>query len=548
MMRMEGRRFPALQFSGAALDLASQRNRFLAFAFAASDLLVECAPAGRVAYAAGASDRCLGVPAEDLEGSDLFAFFRDADQGLLRRAFRTLKDGQRFGPLYLTARANGEAVAVSGCRMLGNDGTIHLALTRGGSLMRPEDTRDAETGLADQAALAQALTAGLGEARHKGDGAQLSLFTIPDLDAFSARAGQGGVRAFLAEAGALLRAQAMFDAAARVADDRFTLLHGKGVNAAVLADELGEIARMLDPDGRGVSPEHGTIAIEGHLDDNDAAQALIHTISSFARASTGVQSVQSLNEAMDARMRESMTRLSSLKREILCKAMRFVAQPVVELASGHVRHHELLSRFGTGRSPHDEVTFAESVGLIFDLDDAVIARALAYLRAPVPGGPQSLAVNLSGRSLLHVPLIDSLLSRGTASRDLRTRLLLEITESHTITDLVAANTQIARLRAAGHHVGLDDFGAGAASFQYLKALDIDFVKIDGAYVHRLIDSPREQAMLRSISSLAKELSITLIAEHVETQEQAHLLASMGVGLGQGYLFGHALPLPAPRPV
>lgn len=533
---------------GHILDLASQRNRFLAFAFAASDLLIECSTEGRILFAAGAAERCLGAAPEDLEGEDLYALFVDADQGLLRRALRTLKDGQRFGPLNLTARASSQSVAVSGCRMLGNDGIVHLTFSRGAPLMRSGDARDEETGLADQSALAQAISEGLSDVRHAGDGAQLSLFSIPDLDDFSSRAGQGGVRAFLAEAGALLRAQAIFDAAARVADDRFTLLHGKGVDAAAVADEISAIARMLDPQGRGVSPEHGTITIDSHLNDNDAAQALIHTISSFARAATGVQSVHSLNEAMDARMRESMARLSSLKREILCKAMRFVAQPVVELATGHVRHHELLSRFGTGRSPHDEVTFAESVGLIFDLDDAVIARAYAYLQAPTPGGPQSLAVNLSGRSLLHAPLIDALLSRSAANRHLRERVLLEITESHAINDLAAANAQIARLRAAGHKVGLDDFGAGAASFQYLKALDIDFVKIDGAYVRRMTDSAREQAMLRSISALARELSITLIAEHVETRAQANLLAGMGVGLGQGFLFGHALPLPEPRDV
>lgn len=544
-MRRRNPAHPAAIF-GRILDLASQRNRFLAFAFAASDLLIECSADGRIIFAAGASDRCLGVPAEDLEGQDLHTLFKDADQGLLRRALRTLRAGQRFGPLNLTSRANNEGVAISGCRMLGNNGIVHLTFSRGAGLIRSSDARDEETGLADQSALAQAITEGLGDVRQAGDGAQLSLFSIPDLDDFSLRAGQGGARAFLAEAGALLRAQAIFDAAARVADDRFTLLHAKGVNVAAVADEISAIARLLDPQGRGVSPEHGTITIDNHLDDNDAAQALIHTISSFARAATGVQSVHSLNEAMDARMRESMARLSSLKREILCKAMRFVAQPVVELASGHVRHHELLSRFGTGRSPHDEVTFAESVGLIFDLDDAVIARAYAYLRAPTPGGPQSLAVNLSGRSLLHAPLIDTLLSRSAANRDLRTRVLLEITESHAITDLAAANAQIARLRKAGHKVGLDDFGAGAASFQYLKALDIDFVKIDGAYVRRLTESNREQAMLRSISALARELSIALIAEHVETREQAGLLSAMGVELGQGFLFGHALPLPEPR--
>ena len=121
--------------------------------------------------------------------------------------------------------------------------------------------------------------------------------------------------------------------------------------------------------------------------------------------------------------------------------------------------------------------------------------------------------------------------------DIREELMFEVTESAKITDLDATNTVIQSIRGLGHHVCLDDFGAGAAAFQYLRALQVDYVKIDGIYVREALTKPNAPAFLRAMASLCKELGIETVGEFVETDEIAKFLVQVGVQFGQGYLFG-----------
>src|SRR3546814_13380438 len=100
------------------------------------------------------------------------------------------------------------------------------------------------------------------------------------------------------------------------------------------------------------------------------------------------------------------------------------------------------------------------------------------------------------------------------------------------------------MKARGFSMCLDDFGAGAASFQYLRALEVDYVKIDGTYTRRLLSSDRDGLLLRNLCDLCAALNIETIAAMVELDDQVARLRSLGVKIGQGYLLGR----PAPRPV
>ena len=136
-------------------------------------------------------------------------------------------------------------------------------------------------------------------------------------------------------------------------------------------------------------------------------------------------------------------------------------------------------------------------------------------------------------------------------RGLARRLIFEITESTELQDLEAANKVIQSLRDLGHEMCLDDFGAGFASFQYLHGLHVDYVKLDGKYIRPVLDSPRDRVMLKAMVGLCADLRVRTVAEMVETETQAGLLASIGVEFGQGWLFGKPAEAPqapaAPRP-
>jgi EAL domain-containing protein (putative c-di-GMP-specific phosphodiesterase class I) len=100
------------------------------------------------------------------------------------------------------------------------------------------------------------------------------------------------------------------------------------------------------------------------------------------------------------------------------------------------------------------------------------------------------------------------------------------------------------MKTRGFSMCLDDFGAGAASFQYLRALEVDYVKIDGTYTRRVLSSDRDSLLLRNLCDLCADLNIKTIAEMVELDDQVAKLRSLGVHMGQGYLLGR----PAPQPV
>jgi EAL domain-containing protein (putative c-di-GMP-specific phosphodiesterase class I) len=136
---------------------------------------------------------------------------------------------------------------------------------------------------------------------------------------------------------------------------------------------------------------------------------------------------------------------------------------------------------------------------------------------------------------------------------IRSRLIFEITESARVADLELADRFIQGLRGEGHKVCLDDFGAGAAAFQYLRALEVDIVKIDGQYLRGAVEGGKSRAFLKAMAGLCRDLEIEMIAEMVEDRRYLPLLEDCGIRYAQGYLFGrpeadigHFLPPERPR--
>jgi EAL domain-containing protein (putative c-di-GMP-specific phosphodiesterase class I) len=217
-------------------------------------------------------------------------------------------------------------------------------------------------------------------------------------------------------------------------------------------------------------------------------------------------------------------------------------QPIVQLrGDGGLHHFEALARFDRDASPADSIQLAEELGLIVEFDLEVVRMvAKALTAAPLE---VRIAANLSAASLLADGFVDGVLAITASKPRLRGRLLLEITETQALKDLAAANAAIGRLRGAGHLICLDDYGAGAASLNYLRSLDVDFVKIDGRYVQRLVAGSRDATILKHLAALCRELGVTTIAEMIETPEVEAVARDLGVDLGQGWQFAKPLAQP-----
>ncbi len=211
-------------------------------------------------------------------------------------------------------------------------------------------------------------------------------------------------------------------------------------------------------------------------------------------------------------------------------------QPVVATRTGQISHYEVLARFNGDESPTGMIVAAEKSGQISHLDYIMVAAAAARLQHHADPSFR-LAVNVSGESIQHMSVVDELCAVINGHAFDRSRLILEITESAEIADIEIAAHAVSSIRESGVSVTLDDFGAGAASFNYLRSLDVDGLKFDGSFLQASAHNQRTQALLRNIARMCAELDIASVGERVETQGELRVLQETGVRYAQGYLFG-----------
>lgn len=225
-------------------------------------------------------------------------------------------------------------------------------------------------------------------------------------------------------------------------------------------------------------------------------------------------------------------------------------QPQVDLTHGRIVGAEALLRWQhptLGRiAPDRFIPIAEETGLIVAIGDWVLRRAIdqaaAWQRAGLP--PLRMAVNLSARQLLQPDLarrIESLL----ATAGLDPRLFgVEVTESMLIANFDRAVQHLQALRALGVEVSLDDFGTGYSSLSYLRRLPVDVVKIDRSLVPDVTAPAEDVSITRAIITMAHQLKMKVLAEGVESEGQAALLAASQCDQKQGYWFSAAVPAAA----
>jgi EAL domain-containing protein (putative c-di-GMP-specific phosphodiesterase class I)/PAS domain-containing protein len=545
---VDGRPSTAATIQRLRLD----RDRYVAFAFAAADLLLEVDAGGAVTSAAGAAHSLLGVNLEQLKGRTVTDFVIVRDRPLVRQLLRQVQTRYRIDstPIGL-ARQDGIATRIlfGGCRLPDRGGDhAFLGLRLIPDTFAPVPChRDMETGLLTPDGLrdvAQRLA-------HAEDGVarSLQLVRLDGLSGIARELPADRAALLMQEIGASLRANSVGgDAAGRLSDDSFGTVTKAGSGPGSdpdLATELAEAIRDAGIPCDRIAPRVVRIDLElGGLSDADAARALTYAMSSFARSQSAGFNIQTLQAGLAGAVHATVSRFAEIRTMLTDRRFALVYQPVVDLSSRTVHHYEALSRFPAEADVADTVMFSEDVGLVTELDLAVCRLALDALAA---GGDARVAVNLSARSVQTAAFrnaLGTLLAQLGGGRD---RLLFELTESAGIDDTAEAATFLAWLKSMGHAICLDDFGAGAAAYGYLRRFDVDFVKIDGPFLQAAARRGREQALLRSVCVLCQDLGCKVIGEMIETEDVAAAAMSVGVSYGQGWLFGKPVPL-LPGPV
>jgi diguanylate cyclase (GGDEF)-like protein len=220
-------------------------------------------------------------------------------------------------------------------------------------------------------------------------------------------------------------------------------------------------------------------------------------------------------------------------------------QPIIEIATGQIRHLEVLLRMRDHRDamvyPDRFIPVAERTGQIQAIDRWVIDHALAAMQARTN---LHLAINLSASAMddpLLLPDLQRLLTQHAISP---TRISFEVTETAAINSLLNATRLMHGLQELGCRFALDDFGSGYASYAYLRKLPVDEVKIDGAFIRDLAKNPEDRIFVKAITDMAHGMGKRVIAEFVENAEILAILGELGVDDAQGYHFGKPVKLEA----
>ncbi|WP_200925577.1 EAL domain-containing protein [Sphingomonas sp. Leaf22] len=256
------------------------------------------------------------------------------------------------------------------------------------------------------------------------------------------------------------------------------------------------------------------------------------------------------DEAAERRASDDDRSLSAGVRRAIDRgeiAIRF--QPQVHLLSGAIVGVEALARWEHPDRGElgAELLFAAAAhaGLAGALSGHVqqLALGIAAAWAP-PLARLRLSINVTAEDIARPDFAETLLACADASGFPRDRLTVEVTESGLIAELGEAAGLLATLRAAGCRVAIDDFGTGYSSLAYLKALPLDYLKLDRRMTQDIVGTHRDRVVVRGVIDMARSLDLTIIAEGVETVEQRDALATEGCQLYQGFLCAEPLTGPA----
>ena len=516
--------------------LLEDRQRFVAFAFAGADLLVEARPDGRITFAAGAFRSRFHTEPEALVGRPVSSLVAAEDGAALATSLALLAARGRLPPT--TLRLNDparSACALSGLTRPGTGGATLFCL----SLASLPQGSIPQEGVCPAASLGREAEAWL-------RGAQAG--AAPALELLEVQSASAGAAAIIS---ALMERVGTGAVTGELAPGRFGMLTA---SAAPISDDSGGLERALRRHGieaKVASAQRLSLDPSENEDMTpaQAVRALRYALSAFTRAGAPALAAAGFGSGLNGFLTAARARSVSLRRVFAERRFRLAFQPIVALGDRCLHHYEALLRTDSAtnapeaETAGDLVLVAETIGLTEELDWAVFDAA----REAALSGGTAVAFNISGLSVQSPNFRDRLV--GALSRippSLGGRLLAEITETAEIEDESGAAETIRALRSHGVPVCIDDFGAGAAAFRYLRHFQVDFVKVDGGYVRQAAESERDRGFVAAMVDLSVNVGAQAIAEQIETEDVATCMRELGVRYGQGWLFGRPGPLPRAR--
>jgi diguanylate cyclase (GGDEF)-like protein len=413
--------------------------------------------------------------------------------------------------------------------------------------------RDPLTGLPNRALFSELLSHAMEHVRRGGE--QFALLSL-DLDNFKTineSLGHSRGDQLLVEVAKRLQSLlCQSDALARVGGDEFSIIlerregmPGVDLTAQSMIDAL---ATPFELEGQSVyaGVSIGIALYPGDGEDAELLQSHADAALHLAKAQ-GRGVLRFFSPELSNRARSRLMLEADLRGAIDRGELRLHYQPQVDMVTGELVGLEALVRWQhpqRGMVPPGEfIAFAEESGLVVRLGDWVLREATRQVKAWADEGlaPPQVAVNVSAVQLSRGHLVDSvqeaLLQSGTPPGQLE----LEITESFIMVDRERSLESLAALRALGVRLSIDDFGTGYSSLAYLQQLQVHKLKIDMSFVTDMTTNSGNASIVRAVVAMGHSLGLEVVAEGVETAEQARALHRLRCNAIQGYLVSKPLP-------
>ncbi|MBT8429038.1 MAG: EAL domain-containing protein [Gammaproteobacteria bacterium] len=250
--------------------------------------------------------------------------------------------------------------------------------------------------------------------------------------------------------------------------------------------------------------------------------------------------------SMDAAAIEGVRLENNLRHALRRDELRLVFQPIIAIGSGRIVAAEALLRWTNkelGEIPPEKfIPVAEETGLIHEIGEWLLTEACHAIASIQPDHQFRIAINLSSKQFSRPGrLLECILSALRQSGLMPNQLELEITESILIDDRPEITELIGQLDRIGVRLSLDDFGTGYSALNYLQRFPFDVLKIDRSFTRQIPGSKANSSLIRAIIAMAHALELEVVAEGLETREQAGFLLVYHCEYGQGYLYSQPMP-------
>ena len=545
--------------------LDAGERRLLALVQNSADVVAVLEPDSTAMFVSPAARSVLGLAPEELVGARFVDILLPRDVPMFIRMLAASREGDQ--PVILRTRhADGRELvlegtltnlmaeaAVRGWVLTVRDVTDRQALQQELSY---QAFHDSLTGLANRQLFTDRLTHALRRRHGATEPLTVLFLDHDDFKHVNDSLGHGiGDRLLVAVAERISGAIREGDTAARLGGDEFAILMEDA--SIELAHEVAQ--RLLEALAV-------PVAVDEHL---HSVRASIGMAEAMPGAVTGEETLRNADVAMywakdrgkstvavyeaglHAEALERMALRGELQRAIRENQLTLHYQPTVDLTSQRITGFEALVRWNHPTRgllpPLEFIPVAEQSGLIVPLGSWVLetaCRAGADMQSD--WHQPTMAVNIAAQQLAKPDFVDEVVDVLRRTGMPAERLVLEITESVLLDDMVGTIASLARLRDRGIRVAIDDFGTGYSSLSYLDQLPVDVLKVDKSFVDKVCAGTSDTSLVEAIIAMSHSMRLTTIAEGVEQPEQAAWLKHARCSLGQGYLWSRPVELDAAR--